>query len=400
MNFNSKIKTDNYFLSQPHQPFFILGIVNAIIFMSLFALSYRNLVNIAMQTSLLHAYSLIFLVFTNFFIGFLFTTFPRFNQSETIPKEYYLKIFYTNALGTMLFLAGVLYIPFLVLAAMGILLLSQIFVVLKLYTIYKKGMAVEKGDSFWILVAQIFGIFGHTLFILSVLGVLENNVSIYLSFYSYLIFLTFVVAQRMIPFFSHSLVAKNRKLAKIVFILLFLKIIFLLSDRIYSIKIFEIVLDIFIGVFTLKEFLRWKLLSLNAPAILWVLHLGLFWFPASFLLSAFSSVLAQIFDIDFYFLSIHLIALGFLTTIFIGFATRVVLGHSGQAPHADNFARNIFLFIQFILLLRAIFSINVGFGWGMNFIFDISVSAWLVLFVLWGYRYGKILMMGTAIKTR
>ncbi len=393
MNFSSKIKTNNYFLSQPHQPFFILGIINAIIFMMLFSFFYRDTVHITMPISVLHAYSLIFLVFTNFFIGFLFTTFPRFNQSETISKEYYLKIFYANTFGAIIFLAGVLYIHFLVLVAMGILLFSQIFMVLKLYTTYQKGRAVEKADSFWILVAQIFGIFGHALFILSVLGVLKNSISIYISFYSYLIFLTFVVAQRMIPFFSHSLVAKNRKLVGIVFILLLLKIIFLLSGHIYFIKISEIILDILIGVFTLKEFLRWKLLSLNAPAILWVLHLGLFWFPASFLLSAFSSVLAQIFDVDFYFLSIHLVALGFLTTIFIGFATRVVLGHSGQAPHADNFARNIFLFVQLILILRAIFSINIGLNWGMNFIFDMSISAWLILFVLWGYRYGKILLL-------
>jgi len=41
MNFSQEIKKENYFLSQPHQPFFILGIANAFIMMLIFALSYK-----------------------------------------------------------------------------------------------------------------------------------------------------------------------------------------------------------------------------------------------------------------------------------------------------------------------------------------------------------------------
>ncbi|MCX6073897.1 MAG: NnrS family protein [Campylobacterales bacterium] len=36
------------------------------------------------------------------------------------------------------------------------------------------------------------------------------------------------------------------------------------------------------------------------------------------------------------FLGTHLLVLGFLTTILIGFGTRVTLGHSGQPPHANG----------------------------------------------------------------
>ena len=83
---------ENYFLSQPHQPFFILGIINAVIMMLLFALSYKGIIAPEINALTLHSYSLIYLVFTNFFTGFLFTTFPRFNQTQIITKSYYSKI--------------------------------------------------------------------------------------------------------------------------------------------------------------------------------------------------------------------------------------------------------------------------------------------------------------------
>lgn len=80
---------NSYFLSQPHQPFFILGSLNAIVMMVLFALSYKGVLTLTTESVNFHAYSLIFLVFTNMFTGFLFTTFPRFCQSEVISKQYY-----------------------------------------------------------------------------------------------------------------------------------------------------------------------------------------------------------------------------------------------------------------------------------------------------------------------
>ena len=105
MNFQKQEK-QNYFLSQPHQPFFILGIANAIIMMLLFALNYKGVLTLNMESVNFHVYSLIFTVFTNVFTGFLFTTFPRFNQAEVIEKSYYTRVFYASVLGVLLFVTG------------------------------------------------------------------------------------------------------------------------------------------------------------------------------------------------------------------------------------------------------------------------------------------------------
>jgi uncharacterized protein involved in response to NO len=383
----------NYFLSQPHQPFFILGIVNAVVMMLIFALSYKGILSLEITSLSFHSYSLIFLVFTNFFTGFLFTTFPRFNQTQVIEKKYYSNIFYANIISSAIFLTGSIISHNVAIAGMLLTLISQFFIVVKLKNIYKTSMAADKSDSFWILNANYLGLFGNTLFIASefISELLPSAINI--SFYLYLIFLAFSVGQRMIPFFSHSFAQKNEQFVKIVFALFILKSLFSSLEF----KLGEIVVDLALAIYLLREFLRWNLHPIQSPPILWVLHLALFWLPVAFFISAISLTAEMFLDTSFYFLNLHLLAIGFLTTVLIGFGTRVTLGHSGQAPQADKLAMYIFYFIQIVVVLRAVFSLNIAFGWGANFLFDISFTAWLALFLLWGGRYAKVLIFGSKI---
>ncbi|WP_331774434.1 NnrS family protein [Sulfurospirillum sp. 1612] len=387
-------KKQNYFLSQPHQPFFVLGVINAIIMMLLFALNYKGVLALQISNLLFHTYSLIFLVFLNVFIGFLLTTFPKFNHTHVVKKSFYLTIFYANVLGSILFLLGALLFKSGVILAIVLLMISQIFIVLKLQNIYEISQATNKSDSFWILVSSYLGILGNLLFGVSlVIPVLQKS-AITISFYLFVIFLTFSVAQRMVPAFSQSTAAKNKNFVAITFLLFIMMSIF----RIFEFTIAEIFVDFALFVYLLREFLRWRLHPLRSPAILWILHLALFWFPFSFLFSALSFSAELLWQRSFYFLGVHLLALGFLTTILIGFGTRVIYGHSGQVIHADKMAIFLFYFTQFLVLARALYSVNIAFGWDMNFLFDISFSAWLVLFIFWGGRYGRILLFGSKTK--
>ena len=384
---------ENYFLSQPHQPFFLLGIINAFVMMLIFALNYKGLFSLEIDARTFHVYSLVYLVFTNVFTGFLFTTFPRFNQTQVIEKKYYTNLFALNALGSLFFVIAIFISQLFVVGAMLIILVGEIFIVKKLHQIYKEGMAPDKTDSFWILSASYFGLGANLLFILSEFVPALQIVAINIAFYLYLIFLAFSVGQRMIPFFSHSFAQKNENFVKIIFTLFVFKSLFSAS----GITIGEIFIDLLLAGYMAKEFLRWELHPFNSPAILWVLHLALAWLPMAFLLSALSLIAELALETSFYFFNIHLLAIGFLTTVLIGFGTRVTLGHSGQPPHGDALATKIFIFIQLVVLARALFSINVAFGWGLNFLFDISFSLWLILFLVWCGRYFKTLVFGTKV---
>lgn len=397
MTFSTNEKKENYFLSQVHQPFFVLGVFSAIIMMLIFALSYKGIVSLEMDSLLFHVYSLIFILFSNVFTGFLFTTFPRFCQSELVEKTYYKKLFFATALGVVIFLLGAFINLQLLIVGMIVLFISQVFMFLKLQTMYKNGTTEDREDPFWILMAHKFGLFGHFLFILSMFGLGVDDVAINISFYMYLIFLTFSVGQRMIPFFSHSIEAKDERFITTVFILFILKTVLTLFDTYTFVAITEIIIDILLGLYLLGEFLNWKLSPRQSLPIVWVLQLGLFWLPVAFIASGITLALELLLDVDFYFLGMHLIALGFLTTILIGFGTRVTLGHSGQAPNADKLDISLFYFTQVVVLMRAIYSMNYAFDWKLNFLFDISFSLWLLLFLVWSARYAKVLIFGTKL---
>lgn len=112
--------------------------------MMLFALSYKGIFTLQTESLNFHVYSLSFLVFTYVFTGFLFTTFPRFCQSEAINKTYYVNLFCSCTLGSFLFLAGSFLNHTLMLIGIVILFLSQIFIVLKLREIYISGHMTDK----------------------------------------------------------------------------------------------------------------------------------------------------------------------------------------------------------------------------------------------------------------
>ena len=394
MTFTKEKKKENYFLSQPHQPFFVLAIINAIIMMLVFALGYKGVIELQISNLTFHTYTLIYGLFLNVFTGFLFTTFPRFCQSQVLKKEFYIKIISLNTIGSTLFMLGAMINFYIVLASMILLLISNIFMLLKLRHIFKIGTSPTKQDPYWILMSSTFGLIAHALFIISLFYSPLESIAIKTSFYMYVIFLTFSVAQRMIPFFCYSTEQKDLRFVSTVFVFMIVKTILAMFNDIIYFKIAEIIIDLILALYLFAEFTKWKLPIFNSEPIIWVLVLGLLWLPAAFFLDAITLGAEIFLDTSFYYLSIHTLAIGFLTTILIGFATRITLGHSGQVPATTKFDVNIFYLIQAVVILRVLYSINIAFSWGLNFLFDISFSAWLVLFLLWGGKFLPVLVFG------
>ncbi len=390
---SSKESSSNYFLSQPHQPFFTLALLNAVIFMLLFMLSYKGILLLNLSPLKLHVYSLIFLVFNNVFTGFLFTTFPRFTASTAISYGFYRAIFFINLLATALFIVGLFLSSYTLYFSMLTLAISQLFVLHKLYRTQQVGKAKTQ-DTIFILIAYSFGATGHLLFLLCEIWVDLDRFAILLSFYMFVIFLTFSIAQRMVPFFSHSIAQRDERFLNTILVLFVLKLTLFMLDGFTVAIVSMIILDIILALYMTGEFLRWKLPLFTSSSILWVLYLGLFWLPAALMFSALSSTLELFFDLTFTLIDTHLLAIGFLTTIFIGFATRVTLGHSGEAPYADRFTTNLFWLIQVIVIMRALYGLSTALELELGFLFDISATLWIMLFVLWGYKYGKILIFG------
>ena len=380
----------NYFFSQPHQPFFILAFVNAIVIMLIFMLSYKGVMHIAISPSNFHVYGLIYLLFTPAFLAFLFTTFPRFASTPTIEKKEYMSVFSLYYLGSAIFVLGSIASPVLSAIGMIMVFVGHIMGMLILKNIYTTTKMEDKHDIYWIQLAMKFGVLAHflsivaQLFYMPLMG-LSSEISIYL----YLFLLTFSVAQRMVPFFSHSMVGRNDHLLKVVFSLLILHIIF---EGIHTNSSF--IVDILIGLLIGKELLRWKLQFSNPNPLLWILHTALYWIPIAFLLAGLTNLVSLLSGITFLALDIHMLTLGFVFTILIGFGTRVTLGHSGNMMQADKWTIYLFYWTQVVVVLRILVSLAAAFGWNFMILFDITATAWILMFIAWAVRFFEVLING------
>jgi len=194
----------------------------------------------------------------------------------------------------------------------------------------------------------------------------------------------------MVPFFSHTTESTHPQFVGIVFA----SLIFKSFSNILDFPIIEAGISLLLGIYILVEVLRWKLSFSQAPNILKILHIALYWMPAALILGALFQLSEILMDTGFMFVDKHLLGLGFLTTIIIGFGTRVTLGHSGQPPHADSLTLKIFYLTQIVVAARLLYSLVFGLDIPMLWLFDLSLSLWLVLFIFWGWKFGPVLIYG------
>ncbi len=388
---NDRNGTLHYFWSQPHQPFFVLGIVGSILFMLLFMLAFKGILTPIIDPVAFHAYSLVFIVFTSFFQGFLLTTFPRFSQIPELTEQLYLTNFSLMGVGSLLFLTGAYTTLWLLIPGVIVLILGQLYSFALFWQIYRASAMPDLHDQFWILMGFGAGIEANLLFCLyfltdaRTLFLFAGSVGIYL----FLVVTSFAVAQRMIPFFSHCMIERNKRLMPTLFLLFLLRV---LCDGL-NLKA-GFLFTFLAGILLAKEiYFRWKIPFAKGVPLLWILHLSLYWLPVALIVGSVSEAAELLFDRDFFFLQIHLVVLGFLTTVLIGFGTRVTLGHSGNPMQIDSYTKFLFYLTQIVVYFRALYSLG---GWDM--VFDITATLWLALFGLWSLRYLPVLTSGKRLK--
>jgi len=388
------------FSSQPHQPFFTSGILFFILFMTLFIASYSNILNLDSNVLLFHAYPMIFVIFIQFFLGFLFVVFPRFLIQAEISVEKYMNQFILYFISSFGILISLLLYSKIVFLFQIMMIIAQVLSFNLLYSIHKKSLVKVKEDTKWVLIAFSTGLISHLLFIISNIDMnfsyLISKIAINSGFYLFLFMIIFVISQRMIPFFTTAKapnyqINKSKNLLLIVYILLFIKVFLLSFDN----AKLNLIADIPLFIVITKELIKWKLPFFKVPAIMWVLYLGLYWIVFAFGLSIIEGLMAFISpSIIFEKAVFHSIAIGYFLTLLVGFGTRVILGHSGRTPHANSFAIVIFIFIQIVAVFRVLSSFSLNFGF--DYIFFINLTALLLVLglIVWSSKYITILLKG------
>ena len=378
-----------YFLSQPHQPFFALGVLSAIVFMAIFIPAYRGVISI--DSNLFHSYSMIFIIFTNFFYGFTLTTFTRFSAKPPIDSRRYLRLFVLNLIS---FLSMLIYLilPLAFFVASIATAISLSYLIRIFYDIYKEANE-PKNDQYMIIVSFGMAVVSNLLFILSQIPCSSCNTDILKQFgieigvYLYMILLATVIAFRMVPFFSRVLEYQKSSYFHLLLTTL------LISHVLLSQTHWVWVSDLLLAILLIIETMRADLPFPNPDPLLWGLHIAIYWLGFGFLISSIVEFFSAFYSYQSLYMPIHLLVLGFLTTILIAFGTRVTLGH-GQAPLIVSRAgKFLFIFVQIVVAFRVILSITASEGKLFPF-FDISATLWIVMFVWWIGLYGKVLLFG------
>ena len=388
------------FSSQPHQPFFTSGVLFLILFMMLFSASYSNILVLDDSVLGFHAYPMVFVIFNQFFLGFLYVVFPRFLIQAEIPIKEYMNQFILYFISSLGIFLSIIFFSKITFIFQIMMLFAQFLSFKLLYSIHKKSIVKVKDDTKWVLISFIAGLFFHTLYIFSTsifsFSSELSRLAIDGGFYLFIFMVIFVISQRMIPFFTTAkatdyVANKSKNLLTIVFSVLAFKVFLLSFD---NVKI-NLLADIPLFIMITRELIKWKLPFFKVPAIMWVLYLGLYWIPFAFLISIIEGVMAFYNpEIIFEKVVIHTMALGYFLTVLIGFGTRVILGHSGTTPHANNFAIFIFIAVQFISLLRIFTSFSLNFS--LDYIFLLNTTAILLILglIVWSSRYITILLKG------
>lgn len=367
--------------------------------MVLMMLHYNSVVSSEIALGIHHAYAMTFLVFTQFFIAFLLTMFPRFLSRPLVPKTRYLRVFLLLNASSLLFAVSLYHSQLLVVVGMTGVFVAFVMVCRILLEMNAKSSMVNRYDTRWVFVALAMGGISQLLFICLLLGVggyVLGRFAVNVGFFLYLFMMVLIFSQKMIPFFTEGKIEgyrsnKSRFFLEPVFGLLICKVV-LLSNGLAS---YGFAIDFLLVAVISREIIKWRLPFFKAEAILWVLYLALLWVPVGFFiffLDGLNQYLSGGETITYEKIHLHTLALGFFTTLAVGFGSRVILGHSGRKPIADRYTISLFGLVQFLVLVRITsgLSLNLDANWYVMLIL-VSAVLWLLLFLLWSVHYMKML---------
>ncbi len=385
--------------SKPHKLFFLGAIANAVVYMGLLVAHYMGAASALIALPVYHVYAMLFLVFTQFFTAFLFTMAPRFFATPPVARSQYLLVFLVFNLSSLFFVLS-LYSAIKMIAAAGVGIFVAYALVCKVFvTAHLQSSVENRYDTNWILLALAMGGLSHLLFLLPWLGVtgdLLQRSSIDIGFFLYLFMMILTLSQKMIPFFTEGKVEgykanKSRFFLETIFTLLVVKVFL----KTLQLDQYGFVVDLCLATITLWEIIKWRLPFFKVEPILWVLYLSLMWIPVGFFLfflEGFTHYFMEGRPLFFEKIPLHVIAIGYFTTIAVGFGSRIILGHSGRKPKADRYAVGLFMLVQLIVVVRVLsgLSLNLDATWYVNLILA-SAALWIALFLLWSLRYVKML---------
>jgi uncharacterized protein involved in response to NO len=387
-------------LAAPHRTLFFTGLVSLLAASLWWALHLvarqagAPLFALALQPAPIwaHAYLMLFAVFPTMFFGFLFTVFPRWMNGPLVTRTEYVATAALFATGTLLWLAGTLAGPALLLLAC---LATGAGLLVGTVSLFRVLLAAPQVVSHAIVVlvalcVQFVALAGFAY------GLAESNdfalhFAVRASLWGGLLPVFFAVCHRMVPFFSQGAIPgyvpwRPTWVLVAVVGLAYLRLLLGTAGALAALP----VVDVAIFLLTAWCAVRWTSLHARGTPLLWTLYAGFAWLPFALLLQTLRDgaytltgewILGRA--------PIHALGMGFFGGMLVAMVTRVTMGHSGRPLRMDRITLACFVALQLGAASRVLSEVVMAPAAVQWFLLG-SVALWLSAVAVWVGRVGGI----------
>jgi uncharacterized protein involved in response to NO len=336
-----------------------------------------------------HLYLMIYGIFPFLMFGFLMTTFPRWMAGEEIPARRYVPAFILMLLGNAVFYAGLIGNKYLLATGVLLSLCGWAIAMYALLHVLRHTRPMDKRHPIIALVALALGWSGVAAYLVWLLSEqsLWLDYSLQAGIWFFLLPVFFNIGHRMIPFFTASAAIRCRidRPDWPLWVILACSAghgALQLADA--SEWLWLVDAPLALTAFYLGY--AWNLLRSLAVPMVAVLHIGVAWLGvAALLFSVQSATLMFSGKIVLGLAPLHALTIGFFSTILLGMATRVTLGHSGMSINPKRSTWLLFVALQIAVIMRVLSEVLPGEYRAALYL--AAATAWLACFLPWVMLY-------------
>jgi uncharacterized protein involved in response to NO len=338
-----------------------------------------------------HPFLMVYGLYSFFFFGFVMTAGPRWIMTAPPSRGRYLAVAGLLVAGMAAFYLGLLFSVHLL--ALGVLL--QTAGIASGVQWWWRSIARSELAELWhariIAGALSLACLGEILYVWGVLR-LDPEVlaaSFIVGLWGFVLPVFTTVCHRMVPFFSAGVLMDYDPWRPrwLLFALVGGELLHgLLEIALGSAWTWPV--DLPLAALGLLVTLRWQIKRSFAVPLLAMLHVGFAWFGLAMALYGLNGLGLLFTGKTLVGLAaLHLLGIGFATSLVLAMVTRVSLGHSGRPLIADRMVWTLFWLLQSAVLLRLAGELLPG---AAGHAYFGAAVVWLVCFGLWFSRFGPI----------
>lgn len=367
----------NQVFAAPHRPLFALGLVQSLLVMGLWVIELAGRLQLvpapplAIPALRAHAFLMIYGIFPLFIFGFLFTVYPRWMHAPPVGRTQFVATSALLGAGYLLLYPGFYGIGPLLVIAPGLILAGWAWALVTLLRVYAR--ARQRGQHERLLnLALACGLAGVAAFLGAVMTgqAWWYDVSREFGLWLFLVPAVFLVAHRMIPFFSQS-VLMNYMMVRPAWAppLMLVCVAGHAALDLGGLAAWRFLADLPLAVAALHLSWVWQFRRSFHARLLAMLHIAFLWLGIAMLLFTLQSLIVLMTGGDVIGRApLHALGIGFFTGMIVAMASRVMLGHSGRGLTADTLTWATLAGVNLAALLR------IGGEWRP------AAGAWLNLF--------------------